>query len=67
MAETRASGEAWDVGFDGHWRRQVAAGLALTHAQRLQWLEDTMAEMRYLLGRAAKVRPPQRGPNRPSG
>ena len=42
----------FDAGFDGHRRRQASAGRALTHAQRLQWLEDTVAEMRRLLGRA---------------
>lgn len=42
----------FDVGFDGNRRRQAIAGRALTHAQRLQWLEDTVAEMRRLLGRA---------------
>ena len=43
---------AFDVGFDGHRRRQATAGRALTHAQRLQWLDDTVAEMRRFLGRA---------------
>jgi hypothetical protein len=47
-----ADGEGFDRGFDGHRRRQVVAGLALTPAQRLRWLEATMEEMRRLLGRA---------------
>jgi hypothetical protein len=52
--------EGFDRGFDGHWRRQVVAGLALTPAQRLRWLEDTLEEMRKLLGRARSTDPPTR-------
>jgi len=48
-----AKGHAgFDRGFDGHWRRQVRLGLALTPAQRLRWLEQTMDELRPLVGRA---------------
>ena len=48
----------FDRGFDGHWRRQVRLGLALTPAQRLRWLEQTMEELRPLVGRARLARPP---------
>ncbi|MCD4749879.1 MAG: hypothetical protein K8R59_10945 [Thermoanaerobaculales bacterium] len=34
-------------------RRQRAAGLAMTPAERLQWLEDRLDELLPLLGRAA--------------
>jgi hypothetical protein len=48
------SGDAngFDRGFDGHWRRQVRRGLALTPAERLRWLEQTVEELRRLVGRA---------------
>jgi GNAT superfamily N-acetyltransferase len=55
MANPRPDGEegrAFDRGFDGHWRRQCRQGLALTPAQRLQWLEQTMDEMGRWVGRA---------------
>lgn len=48
----------FDRGFDGHWRRQVRLGLALTPAQRLRWLEQTMEELRRLVGRARLATPP---------
>lgn len=48
----------FDRGFDGHWRRQVRLGLALTPAQRLRWLEQTMEELRPLVGRARLATPP---------
>ncbi len=41
----------FDRGFDGHWRRQVRLGLALTPAERLRWLELTMEELRPFVGR----------------
>lgn len=44
-------------GFDGHRRRQGRLGLALTPAQRLRWLEQTMEELRPLVGRARLVKP----------
>ncbi len=44
--------QGWDRGFDGHRRWQVTLGLRLTPAERLQWLEETMEEMRLLQGRA---------------
>jgi len=43
---------AFDSGYEGHFRRQARIGLKLTPAQRLRWLEETMEEMRRLLGRA---------------
>lgn len=48
----------FDRGFDGHWRRQVRLGLVLTPAQRLRWLEQTMEELRPLVGRARLATPP---------
>jgi hypothetical protein len=47
----------FERGFDGHWRRQVRLGLALTPAQRLRWLEQTMEELRPLVGRARLAKP----------
>jgi hypothetical protein len=49
--------QAFDRGFDGHARRQAVAGLALTPAERLAWLEETMATFRRWLGRARDGRP----------
>lgn len=57
-----ANADTFDVGFDGHRRRQAVAGRELTYAQRLQWLEDTLAEMRRLLGRA-RAAPASRRPD----
>jgi len=42
----------WDVGFDGHQRRQARLGLSMTPAERLAWLERKLAEIRALLGKA---------------
>lgn len=39
-------------GFDGHRRAQAGLGLRLTPAQRLRWLEETMATLRRWRGRA---------------
>lgn len=50
------SGE-FDRGFEGHSRRQARLGLKLTPAERLRWLEQTMDELRGLLGRARQGRP----------
>jgi hypothetical protein len=49
-------GDGFDHGWDGHRRRQARIGLALTPLQRLRWLEQTMEEMRRLLGRARAAR-----------
>ncbi len=48
----------FDVGYEGHQRRQARLGLALTPAERLAWLEKTTAEMRQLLGKARRGRQP---------
>lgn len=39
-------------GFDGHRRAQAGSGLRLTPAERLRWLEETMAALRRWRGRA---------------
>lgn len=39
-------------GFDGHRRAQAGFGLRLTPAERLRWLEETMATLRRWRGRA---------------
>lgn len=46
-----------DWGFEGHRRRQVRLGLGLSYAERLQWLEQSMEELRKLVGRASLGRP----------
>jgi hypothetical protein len=56
-----ANGGEFDRGYDGHRRRQVRLGLALTPAQRLRWLEQTMEELRPLVGRARLVKPAREG------
>jgi hypothetical protein len=53
----RNSDRGFDRGFDGHARRQAVAGLAMTPAERLRWLEDTMATWRRWLGRARGAPP----------
>ena len=45
----------WD--FDGTQRFQATLGLRLTPAERLGWLERTLAEMRELCGLAREGRP----------
>ncbi|MFA5027294.1 MAG: hypothetical protein WC713_05415 [Candidatus Methylomirabilota bacterium] len=50
-ASSEANGE-FDRGFAGQRRRQARLGLALSPAERLRWLEQTMAELRPLQGRA---------------
>ncbi|MCZ7626087.1 MAG: hypothetical protein C3F12_12445 [Candidatus Methylomirabilota bacterium] len=45
----------WD--FEGHRRRQVRLGLQLSPAERLRWLEQSMEELRKLVGRARHGRP----------
>lgn len=39
-------------GFDGARRAQAGMGLRMTPAQRLRWLEETMATLRRWQGRA---------------
>lgn len=49
-------------GYDGHRRAQAGLGLRLTPAERLRWLEETMATLRKWRGRARTApRPPDRG------
>lgn len=62
MAKARQStgpeeGEGFDRGFEGHNRRQARLGLALTPAERLRRLEETMDQLRTLAGRARQGRP----------
>jgi hypothetical protein len=58
MASTPEESElGFDVGYDGHQRRQACLGLALTPTQRLVWLERKLAEMRGLLGKVQKEHP----------
>jgi hypothetical protein len=45
----------WPRGWDEHHRSQAANGLRLTPAERLRWLEETMATMRRWVGRAASA------------
>lgn len=45
----------WD--FKGHRRRQARLGLRLSPAERLRWLEESMEELRKLVGRARQGRP----------
>jgi hypothetical protein len=46
----------WD--FEGTRRHHIRLGLQMTPAERLRWLEETVAEMRQLQGLARKSRPP---------
>jgi hypothetical protein len=55
--QDRDANDGFDHGWEGHARRQAALGLALTPAERLRWLEETMATMRRWLGRAQQGRP----------
>ncbi len=52
-------------GFEGHRRRQARLGLDLSPAERLRWLEETMEELRELVGRARRGRPINQGPDQP--
>ncbi len=45
----------WD--FEGHRRRQARLGLGLSPAERLRWLEQSMEDLRKLVGRARQGRP----------
>ncbi len=58
-ASGREDAGEFDRGFDGHRRRQVRLGLQLSPAERLRWLEETVDELRRLLGRARRGRPGQ--------
>ena len=52
--ESKPVQPTFDVGHAGHQRRQACLGLAMTPAQRLAWLENKLAEMRRLLGKARR-------------
>ena len=41
--------------YEAHQRRQILLGLQLTPAERLRWLESTVAAMRQIQGRARKL------------
>lgn len=47
----------WDWDFEGTRRHHLKLGLSLTPEQRLQWLEETVEEMRGLQGLARNGRP----------
>jgi len=61
VGEERQGGveAGFDRGWDGHARRQARRGLAMTPAERLRWLEETMEAMRRIQGRA--IGAPRRG------
>jgi hypothetical protein len=46
---------AFDGTFEGTRQRQILLGLELEPAERLRWLERTMAELRALKGRAGQA------------
>jgi hypothetical protein len=56
-SESRVDTRGFDAGFKGHARCQARIGLDLTPAERLRWLEETMEQLRGLLGRAQHGRP----------
>lgn len=47
-------GYGWDR--KTHDRRQARLGLELSPAERLRWLEETMDELRRLVGQASRRR-----------
>jgi len=52
---TRRKGEPQEEfprGFEGHRAAQAGLGLRLTPAERLRWLDETMATLRRWRGRA---------------
>lgn len=59
MAEPERS---WPSGWDQHQREQRLARLALSHRERLAWLEQAKAFVRVALG-AARTSP--RSPRQP--
>lgn len=56
--QVRTSERREDPGWDyaGHRRRQARLGLELSPAERLRWLEESMEELRKLVGRASQGR-----------
>lgn len=57
QADSRTGADEFDRGFEVHSRRQARLGLKLSPAERLRWLEQTMDELRGVLGRARQGRP----------
>lgn len=55
-----ASPQGHDWSYEEHRRRQTRRGLEMTPAERLHWLEETMAELRELQGRARRARQSRR-------
>lgn len=55
MSENRKGpiDEPFDGSFEGTRRRQILAGLELTPAARLRWLEERMEELFRLRGKAS--------------
>ncbi len=56
VSTSKRSGDL-DWGFEEHRRQQARLGLGLSPAQRLRWLEESMEELRKLVGRARQGRP----------
>jgi hypothetical protein len=52
MSGAKGEEAACPRGFDDHRRAQASHGLRLTPAERLRWLEETMATLRRWRGRA---------------
>jgi hypothetical protein len=48
--ELSPSGHDWT--YEEHRRRQTRRGLEMTPAERLEWLEQTVAELHEIQGRA---------------
>ena len=69
MTGKRDEAAGWPRGWDEHRTAQARAlGARLTPAERLRWLEETMATMRRWVGRAvAPVQGPPSTPGRPPG
>lgn len=62
-AAGQKDGGEFDRGYEGHRRRQARLGLRLSPAERLRWLEETLQELRGLLGRARRGQPVARRPD----
>jgi hypothetical protein len=52
MSPDSAADQDWPAGYDEHRLAQARMGLRLTPAERLRWLEETMAALRRWQGRA---------------
>ena len=55
--QAEGAGSEFDYSEAAHRRRQARLGLALTPAERLRWLEETMEALRRLKGAARLGRP----------